>query len=116
MPLELIRWFGINLIPILLVELVALWKKRDDVLTWILAVYLIGDLAFAAYIYHPPNPMRIDRRVHIQHSNRDFHIIMNNLVAFLSIGQQGNKICLKIEPVNSAGSVYLFFDLFRFIP
>jgi hypothetical protein len=53
MPLELIRWFGINLIPLLLVELVALWKKRDDVLTWILAVYLIGDLAqLAAYIYY----------------------------------------------------------------
>jgi hypothetical protein len=53
MPLELIRWFGINLIPLLLVELVVLWKKRDDVLTWILGVYLIGDLAqLAAYIFY----------------------------------------------------------------
>jgi hypothetical protein len=53
MPLELIRWFGINLIPLLLVELVVLWKKRDDVLSWILGVYLVGDLAqLAAYIYY----------------------------------------------------------------
>lgn len=53
MPLELIRWFGINLIPLLLVELVVLWKKRDDVLSWILGVYLIGDLAqLGAYIYY----------------------------------------------------------------
>ena len=53
MPLELIRWFGINLIPLLLVELVVLLKKRDDVLSWILGVYLIGDLAqLIAYIYY----------------------------------------------------------------
>jgi len=53
MPLELIRWFGINLIPLLLVELVVLWKKRDDILSWILGIYLIGDLAqLAAYIYY----------------------------------------------------------------
>ena len=53
MPLELIRWFGINLIPLLLVELVVLLKKRDDVLSWILGVYLIGDLAqLAAYILY----------------------------------------------------------------
>jgi hypothetical protein len=53
MPLELIRWFGINLIPLLLVELVVLWKKRDDVLSWILGVYLVGDIAqLIAYIYY----------------------------------------------------------------
>jgi hypothetical protein len=52
MPLEFVRWLGINLIPLLLVELVVLWKKRDDVLSWVLGVYLIGDLAqLAAYIY-----------------------------------------------------------------
>lgn len=56
MPLELIRWFGINLIPLLLVELVVLWKKRDDVLSWILGVYLIGDLVqLAAYILYIVN-------------------------------------------------------------
>jgi hypothetical protein len=52
MPLELIRWFGVNLIPLLLVELVALLKKRDDLLAWVLGIYLIGDIAqFFAYLY-----------------------------------------------------------------
>jgi hypothetical protein len=51
-PLELIRWFGINLIPLLLVELTALLKKRDDILAWILGIYLIGDIAqLGAYAY-----------------------------------------------------------------
>jgi hypothetical protein len=51
-PLELIRWFGINLIPLLLVEITALLKKRDDILAWILGIYLIGDIAqLGAYAY-----------------------------------------------------------------
>ncbi len=53
MPLELIRWFGINLIPLFLIELVALLKKRDELLAWVLGIYLIGDLAqLGAYIYY----------------------------------------------------------------
>jgi hypothetical protein len=52
MPLELIRWFGINLIPLLLVELVALRSKSNDILAWVLGIYLIGDLTqLAAYLY-----------------------------------------------------------------
>ncbi|MDX1377392.1 MAG: FAD/NAD(P)-binding protein [Anaerolineales bacterium] len=56
MPLELIRWFGINLIPLLLVELVVLLKNNNKILTWILSVYLVGDIAqLIAYIYYIVN-------------------------------------------------------------
>jgi hypothetical protein len=52
-PLEVVRWFGINLIPLLLVELVALLKNRDNILAWVLGIYLIGDIAqLGAYLYY----------------------------------------------------------------
>jgi hypothetical protein len=52
-PLEVLRWFGINLIPLLLVELVALLINRDNILAWVLGIYLVGDIAqLGAYLYY----------------------------------------------------------------
>jgi len=42
-PLEVIRWYGVLLIPIAYLEITALWSKRDDALAWVLGAFLIGD-------------------------------------------------------------------------
>jgi len=58
MPLEMIRWFGDNLVAILLIELIALLSKRDDVLAWVFRAFLVGDviqlISYAHYILSNP--------------------------------------------------------------
>ncbi|HLO27567.1 MAG TPA: hypothetical protein VK249_00435, partial [Anaerolineales bacterium] len=58
MALQLIRWFGDNLVAILLVELVALRSKRNDFLAWVLAPFLVGDIiqliTYANYLINNP--------------------------------------------------------------
>ncbi len=43
-PLEIIRWYGVQLVPLVYLEFTALWNKRDDRLAWVLGAFLIGDL------------------------------------------------------------------------
>jgi len=62
MPLELIRWFGDNLVAILLVEFVALRSKRDNILALVLLPFLVGDIiqliTYANYIIiNPGTPL-----------------------------------------------------------
>jgi hypothetical protein len=42
-PLEIIRWYGVQLVPLVYLEFTALWSKRDDRLAWVLGAFLIGD-------------------------------------------------------------------------
>jgi len=42
-PLEIIRWYGVQLVPLVYLEFTALWQKRDDRLAWVLGAFLIGD-------------------------------------------------------------------------
>ncbi len=43
-PLEIIRWYGVQLVPLVYLEFTALWSKRDDWLAWVLGAFLIGDI------------------------------------------------------------------------
>jgi hypothetical protein len=55
--LELIRWGGIALIPLVTLECLALWKRRDDLLCWVLASFLAGDVVqLIAYARHFSDP------------------------------------------------------------
>jgi hypothetical protein len=60
MPLEMIRWFGDNLVALLLVELFALLSKGNNVLAWALGAFLVGDviqlITYANYIIKNPGP------------------------------------------------------------
>jgi hypothetical protein len=61
MPLELIRWGGMALIPLTALESLALWKRRDDFLCWVLASFLAGDIAqLLAYGRYFSGPARED--------------------------------------------------------
>ena len=42
-PLEIIRWYGVQLVPLVYLEFTALWSQRDDRLAWVLGAFLIGD-------------------------------------------------------------------------
>ncbi|MCC6299814.1 MAG: hypothetical protein IT314_10980 [Anaerolineales bacterium] len=42
-PLEIIRWYGVQLVPLVYLEFTALWSQRNDRLAWILGAFLIGD-------------------------------------------------------------------------
>lgn len=42
-PLEIIRWYGVQLVPLVILEFAALWKNRDDILSWVLRAFLVGD-------------------------------------------------------------------------
>lgn len=43
-PLEMIRWYGVQLLPLVYLEFSALWSRRDDLLAWVLGAFLIGDI------------------------------------------------------------------------
>src|SRR6266498_3498592 len=43
-PLEMIRWYGVQLIPLVYLEFSALWSQRDDRLAWVLGAFLMGDV------------------------------------------------------------------------
>ena len=43
-PLEIIRWYGVQLVPLVYLEFTALWSRRDDRLAWVLGAFLIGDV------------------------------------------------------------------------
>jgi hypothetical protein len=42
--LEIVRWYGVQLIPLVYLEFTALWSQRDDRLAWLLGAFLIGDV------------------------------------------------------------------------
>ncbi|MEW6083336.1 MAG: hypothetical protein AB1607_01955 [Chloroflexota bacterium] len=43
-PLEVIRWYGVQLVPLVYLEFTALWGQRNDRLAWVLGAFLIGDI------------------------------------------------------------------------
>ncbi len=43
-PLEVIRWYGVQLVPLVYLEFTALWSQRNDRLAWVLGAFLIGDV------------------------------------------------------------------------
>lgn len=53
-PLEVIRWYGVQLVPLVFLEFTALWSQRNDRLAWVLGAFLIGD---ALQIYSTVNYM-----------------------------------------------------------
>jgi hypothetical protein len=53
-PLEVIRWYGVQLVPLVYLEFTALWSQRNDRLAWVLGAFLIGD---ALQIYSTINFM-----------------------------------------------------------
>jgi len=57
-PLEIIRWYGVQLVPLVYLEFTALWSKRDDRLAWVLGAFLIGDFLqiYSTVSYMLANP------------------------------------------------------------
>lgn len=43
-PLEVIRWYGVQLVPLVYLEFTALWGQQNDRLAWVLGAFLIGDI------------------------------------------------------------------------